>query len=172
MKIHPWQLASWQFGVETGIHPDDFTAAINARVQQKFADSKRKARNSKTIQAIEEELYVTWLAGEGIHFWSDRTRNDMFPYAQMNGAAEFFMKLGKAMLSGKTDLFDQLDIFILENQREGYRLREKTRAEVVKILRKKQFHKSHKSLKATMETAKEFYASRIKRNGLSQGATS
>jgi hypothetical protein len=98
MKIHPRQLASWKLGPEF-IHPDDFTAAINARVRQKFADSKRKARNPKTIQAIEEELYVTWLAGEGINFWSDRTRNDIFLYAMMNGI--FCLGLGAATANRK-----------------------------------------------------------------------
>ena len=170
MKIHPWQAASWQFGWEFGIHPDDFSAAINARIKKRHADSKRKARNPKTLQAIEEDLYVTWLASEGIAFWSDRTRNDMINYAYINGAATFFMKLGKAMLDGKTELFDQLDISILENWREGYRLREKTRAEAVKILREKHLHKSLEA--AAMLEAKEFYASRVKRNGLSQGAAS
>jgi len=177
MKIHPWQLASWQF--DTSIHPVDFTAAVNARIRQKFADSKRrernpkrKERNPKTIQAIEEELYVTRLAGEGINFWSNKTCNDMFLYAMMNGAGQFFMKLGKAMLDGKTDLFDQLDIFILENWRQGYCLRDKTRADAVKILRKQNSLKSLKPLRAVMAGAKEFYATRIKRNGLSQGATS
>ena len=159
MKLHTRQLQSWKYW---DIHPDDFEAAINARLKFRVADSLRPARNPTTRQAVEEDLFVAWLAGEGINFWSEAICADVMMYAIEHGAGRFFIKLGKA-INGERELFDDLDVFILENRRKDHCLWNKTRAEAVTILRDAGFGNR---LSPHDELAKDAYAKRLKRNGL------
>lgn len=162
-KPHLWQLQSWK---HWDIHPDDFNAAVNARLKFRLADSQRTARNSKARREVEEDLFIAWLAGEGIHFWSQAMCADVISYASEHGAGRFFIRLGRALDGGRV-LFDELDVFILENWRTGQTLRNKTRAEAVAILRSAGFKNR---LSPHDEQAEDTYAKRIKRLGLAASA--
>jgi hypothetical protein len=158
------------------IHPEDFATAVEARLRQILADSQRHGRNPTTRQEVQEDLFIASLIaswGEEMAKWEDWLRRDVINHAAERGGPAFLVKLGEALMRKKkrSRWFDQTDIFILRNWRWGHFLRFKTRAEAVKILRKPK-PQLHKSLDHDMPLAQAFYASRIKRLGLSQGAKS
>jgi hypothetical protein len=137
-----------------GIHPADLRDAVNARLKEALADSKRKARNPTTAEEVEQDLYVAWVAADPIDSWPDWLQRDVMNYAAKHGP-QFLTKLNKALISKRkrSRWFDRLDIFILTNRD----LRNKTRDQAVKILRK-----------AGFTVSKDTYASRIKRLGLTR----
>ena len=151
-SIQHWHLDSWQD--YWAIHPDDFAAAINAQLKHR--------------RQVEEDLFIALLVSEGLQFWSSWMWHDVHCYAQEYGGGRFLEKLGRALQKQlPDDVFDKLNIFILKNWRTGHELRNKTRAEAVKILGEASF-----PLSSDTVAAKATYASRVKRLGLARGATS
>jgi hypothetical protein len=169
------------------IHPDDFFAAIDARLDDRLADSRRDSdnpklsRNPKSAKEIMEELHIASLVSWGdMTGWPEWLRQDVAKYAATHGGLLFYERLSRALRGEiKPKWFDDMDIFILRNWREGQFLRHKTRRQAVEILHQEGFSGWFISKKGitkgvpmTLAQAMEFYASRIKRLGLSknQGA--
>jgi hypothetical protein len=161
------------------IDPDDLKSAINARIQQSVADSKRAARNPQTAQEVEQDLFVALLASSPIKDWPDWLCEYAIDYAaSVADGAQFFIQLGKALKkAGRSRWFDRLDMRILTNWRKGHNLRSKTRAEGVEFLRAAgllsashcyQSDDDSRDRKIKDKRATTVYASRLKRLGLTR----
>jgi hypothetical protein len=147
-----------------GIHQDDLAAAVEARKKLRLADAKRRRKKPLTTEEVLQDLFLASVGAGPIEGWPDWLRWDVINYAaDCGGGGQFLIKLGKAVIKGKSVLFDRTDIFILRNWREGHQLRDKTRAEAVRILRTAKLPVSVHDAKA-----QEDYGSWVKRLGLSR----